>query len=91
MRMHPSDKEWMTPYIKGQIRARLKEYSKGDMERDQHLKDKVANLIKNAKRRFYETKVSELRVFNPRKWFKSIYALCGAGTQSTTPMAPTPD
>ena len=56
VRIHPSDKEWMTPHIKGQIRARRKAFSKGDTERYQQLKDKVANLIKNAKRRFYETK-----------------------------------
>ena len=55
------------------------------------MKEKVANLIKNAKRRFYETQTSELRVCNPRKWFKSIYAFCGAGKQSTSPTAPTPD
>ena len=57
----------------------------------QQLRDIVANIIKNAKRRFYETKASERRVSNPHKWFKSIYALCGAEKQRTTLIAPTPD
>ena len=91
VRMHPSDKEWMTPHIKSQIRARQKAFCKGDKESYQHLKVKVANLIKNAKRRFYETKASELRSSNPHKWFKYIYALCGADKQRTTPFVPTPD
>ena len=30
VRMHPNDKEWMTPYIKTQIRARQKAFTKGD-------------------------------------------------------------
>ena len=81
----------MTLHIKGQIRARQKAFSEGDTERYQQLKDKVGNLIKNAKRRFYETKASELRVSSPHKWLKSIYALCGAEKQRTTLIAPTPD
>ena len=91
VRMHPNDKEWMTPHIKSQIRARQKAFCKGYTESYQQLKGKVANLIKNAKRRFYETKATEFRVSNPRKWFKNIYALCGAEKQQTTPFAPTPD
>ena len=68
----------MTPHLKGAISARQKAFSKGDKERYKQMKDKVANLIKNAKRKFYETKASEFRMSNPRKWYKSIYALCGA-------------
>ena len=30
VRMHPNDKEWMTPYIKTQIRTRQKIFTKGD-------------------------------------------------------------
>lgn len=55
------------------------------------MKDKVANLIKNAKRKFYETKASESRISNPRKWYKPIYALYGAERQRTTPTAPSSD
>ena len=91
VRMHPSDKEWMTPHIKGAISARQKAFSKGDKERYKQMKDKVADFIKNAKRKFYETKASEFRMSNPRKWYKSIYALCGAERQRTTPTAPSSD
>ena len=91
VRMHPGDKEWMTPHIKGAISARQKAFSKGDKERYKQMKEKVANLIKNAKRKFYETKASDFRMSNPRKWYKSIYALCGAERQRTTPTAPSSD
>ena len=89
--MHPSNKEWMTPHIKDAISARQKAFSKGDKERYKEMKDKVANLIKNAQRKFYETNVSEFCMSNPRKWYKSIYALCGAERQRTTPAAPSSD
>ena len=81
----------MTPHIKGAISARQKVFSKGGKERYKQMKDKVANLIKNAKRKFYETKASEFRMSNPRKWSKSIYAVCGAERQRTIPTAPSSD
>lgn len=76
VRMHPSDKDWMTPHIKCAISTRQKAFSKGDKKR--YKQDKVTNLSKNAKCKFYERKASEFRMSNPRKWYKSIYALCGA-------------
>ncbi len=88
--MHPNDKEWMTPYIKTQIRARQKAFTKGDnigsYLQYRKLCAKVANLITNAKQRYYENKASSIRFSNPRKWFKCIYSLCGAQKQpSYTP------
>ena len=90
VRMHPADKEWITPAIKIQIRARQKAFVKGNMTKYQHLRIKVADSISNAKRIFYEKKVSETRNLNPSKYFKSIYSLCGAQPrQSAALNAPT--
>ena len=61
VRMHPNDKEWMTPYIKTQIRARQKAFTKGDKYEYRKLCAKVANLITNAKQRYYENKASSIR------------------------------
>ena len=60
VRMHPNDKEWMTPYIKTQIRARQKAFTKGDKYEYRKLCAKVANLITNAKQRYYENKASSI-------------------------------
>jgi hypothetical protein len=62
--MHPNDKEWMTPYIKTQIRARQKAFTKGDKYEYRKLCAKVANLITNAKRRYYKNKASSI-------WFEA--------------------
>ena len=83
-----SDKEWMTPHIKDQIRVRQKAWVKGDKEKYQQKREMVAALISSAKRKFYERKASGLRYTNPSKWFKYIYSLCGAQQLSKTPTAP---
>ena len=87
VRLHPSDKEWMTPHIKDQIRARQKAWVKGDKEKYQQKREIVAALISSAKRKFYERKASDLRYTNPSKWFKYIYSLCGAQQLSKTTTA----
>ncbi|CAB4009560.1 Hypothetical predicted protein [Paramuricea clavata] len=72
-------------YTQGtQIRARPKAFTKGDKYEYRKLCAKVANLITNAKRRYYENKASSTRFSNPRKWFECIYSLCGAEKQSST-------
>ena len=91
MRLHPSDKEWMTLHIKDQIRARQKAWVKGDKEKYHQKREMVAALISSAKRKFYERKASDLRYTqytNPSKRFKYIYSLCGAQQLSKTPTAP---
>jgi hypothetical protein len=47
------------------------------------------DLIRKAKRRFYETKASNLRYSNSSKWYKSIFSLCGAQNQQTNITAST--
>ena len=77
--MHPSDKPWMTPYIKSEIKRRQRAFAAGDMQNYQALKLMVMELIRDAKLRFYENKTAILRSTDPSKWFKSIYRLCGYG------------
>ena len=88
VRMHPNDKEWMTPYIKTQIKARQKAFTKGDKHEYQKLSSKVASLISDAKRMYYENEASTVRNSNPRKLFKCIFALCSAEKQSSFPGCP---
>lgn len=77
--MHPSDKPWMTPYIKSEIKWRQRTFIADDMQNYQALKLKVMELIRDAKLRFYKNKTANLRSTDPSKWFKSIYRLCGDG------------
>ena len=38
---------------------------------------------------YYEHEASTVRNYNPRKWFKCIFACCGAEKQSSFPVVPT--
>ena len=64
VRSHLSDKEWMTPHIKDQIRARQKAWVKGDKEKYQQKREMVAALISSAERKFYESRpaISVIRI-----------------------------
>ena len=88
VRVHPSDKPWMTPQIKILISDRQRAYTRGDQVRYNQLKAKISCLIANAKQKFYQDKAQDLRHTNPGKWYRSIYAMTGADQQHADITAP---
>ncbi|XP_028409529.1 uncharacterized protein LOC114532151 [Dendronephthya gigantea] len=78
VRFHPSDKPWMTPRIKQEIKARQKAFTSGNRSRYQLLCDKVSSLISSAKKTYYQSKAEDTRVTSPAKWYKIIYELVAA-------------
>ena len=88
VRVHPSDKPWMTPQIKILISDRQRAYTRGDQVRYNQLKAKISRLIANAKQKFYQDKAQDLRHTNPGKWYRSIYAMTGADQQHADITAP---
>ena len=89
IRVHHSDKPWITGCIKMQIKARQKAFSRVDKLKYKQLCEKVANLIATAKADYYRPNASEFRTLNQSKWYKCIYSLLNventAHTQSTWP------
>ena len=83
VRVHQSDKPWMTSYIKAKIKQRQRAYAKGDSVRYSQLCDTVRGLISHAKARYYNSKAKDLRSSNPAKWYKTINALIGANDTNT--------
>ena len=77
IRVHASDKPWMTSYIKREIRARQKAYTTGNMTQYRHLADKIITLIKRAKAKYYASKIKSKRKQDPAKWHRSISQLIG--------------
>ena len=49
IRMHPSDKPWMTPHIKFVIKERQRAFIRGDTEKYQHLRQRVMTMVTKAK------------------------------------------
>ncbi|CAB3986513.1 Hypothetical predicted protein [Paramuricea clavata] len=84
IRVHHSDKPWITGNIKMQIKARQKAFSRGDQPRYKQLCEKVANLITKAKATYYRSKASEFRTSNQSKWYNCIYSLVNAENTTHT-------
>ena len=77
VRMHPSDKPWMTSFIKAKIKARQRVFSRNDHIRYGNLCVTISELISKAKSSYYSSKAKGLRTTNPDKWFKTIFSLLG--------------
>ena len=61
VRVHHSDKPWITGYYKMQIKAREKAFSCSDKLRYKQLCEKVANHIVTIKANYYRSKAAEFR------------------------------
>ena len=83
VRVHESDKPWMTGYIKTKIKQRQRAYARGDLVRYSQLCDTVRGLISQAKARYYNSKAKDLRSSNPAMWYKTINALIEANDTNT--------
>ena len=89
VRIHASDKPWMSAYIKKEIKARQKAYTSGNTTKYRRLADKISKLIKKAKSEYYKSKVEGLRKHDSVKWHKSIFQLAGSnGENSTNNLSP---
>ena len=84
IRVHHSDKPWITGCIKMQIKARHKAFSRGDKLKYKQLCEKVANLIATAKAHYYRSNASEFRTSNQSKWYKCIYSLLNVENTART-------
>lgn len=90
---HCEDKPWFSPELKSLILNRQKAYLSGKFHLWRFLRNKVARLIKSAKRNFYSLSVSRLKYFTPRQWHKQIKKIAGLDThhnlnlQGTDPSA----
>ena len=77
IRVHVSDKPWMTSYIKREIKARQKAYTTGNMTKYRQLADKIIVLIKKAKAKYYASKIQSKRQQDSANWHRSISQLAG--------------
>ena len=84
IRVHHSDKPWITGCIKMQIKARQKAFSRGDKLKYKQFCEKVANFIATAKTSYYRSNASELRTSNQLKWYKCIYSLLNVENTART-------
>ncbi len=89
--MHPSDKPWITPSIKAQIKARQKAFCRGDKIKYEQLHNVTSKLIHNAKATYYHAEGGDFRQKVPAKWYKIVYTLFGTETNQNILQIPNED
>ena len=78
IKVHPSDKPWLTPQIKREIKARQQAYARGDSVEYKERCEKVSGLVSKAKLRYYKSKVENTKHYDQSKWYKAVYKLAVA-------------
>ena len=89
IKLHPTDKPWMTADIKDVIKKRQRAWSKGNIlqyniQYNMHytiqynmFRNKVSRLCKNARSSFYNNSIANMQEPNPKKWWDNIKLLSG--------------
>ncbi len=81
IRLHPTNKPWMTPNIKAKIKLRQQAFTRGNMSQYNLLSAQVEDMIRKAKSNYYQNKAKTFRTSDPAKWYKAIYDLSGVNSQ----------
>ena len=78
MKVHETDRPWLTSQLKALIARRQKAFSSGNELLYKMLRNKVNRERKRCRSVYYENKVKDLRVSKPRNWWREVKQLCGA-------------
>ena len=77
LKMHDTDKPWMTPTLKQLIIKRKRAFHSGDRVLWRHYRNKVQNEIRSRKHAYYANKVQHLKSSNPKKWWDCVKQMSG--------------
>ena len=77
VKIHPTDKPWMSAEIKSLILERQRAYHSGSNERWRLLRNKVRMAICKRKKEFFARKVKSLKTSDPRSWWSLVSKLAG--------------
>ena len=78
VRVHETDRPWLTSQLKALIARRQKAFSSGNELLYKMLRNRVNRERKRCRSVYYENKVKDLRVSKPRNWWREVKQLCGA-------------
>ena len=77
IKLHATDKPWITPELKLMIKDRQKAFHTGNIPAWRSLKYKVQQEIAKRKKSFYKNKVQHLKNDDCRKWWNIINQMSG--------------
>ena len=77
VKLHPTDKPWMSAEIKSLTLKRQRAYHSGSNDRWRLLRNKVRIAISKRKKEFFARKVMSLKTSDPRSWWSLVSKLAG--------------
>ncbi|XP_003724581.1 uncharacterized protein LOC100889924 [Strongylocentrotus purpuratus] len=77
IKLHPTDKPWITPRTKELINQRQIAFSNNSQGAWKSLRKQVLREISRAKRFFYRDRIQNLKSDNPSSWYKNIKVMSG--------------
>ena len=77
VKLHPTDKPWMSAEIKSLILERQRAYHSGSNDRWRLLRNKMRIAICKRKKEFFARKVMSLKTSDPRSWWSLVSKLAG--------------
>ena len=83
IKLHPTDKPWMTAEIKDAIKKRQRAWAKGNTLQYNKYRNKVTRLCKRARFAFYNNSIKNMQETNPKKWWDNIKLLSGLSKPSS--------
>ena len=83
IKIHATDKPWMTPMLKQLIIQRQRAFHSGDCAVWLHHRDKVQREISSQKSMYYARKIQNLKNSNPMQWWNYIKQI--TGKEKSTP------
>ena len=87
---HVNDAPWITAELKELIKARSKAFARGDTEKFRRLRNDVNRERKLCRKRYYNSKVDNLKNTKPSRWWYEVKKIAGmtsatGGHSSATP------
>jgi hypothetical protein len=86
IKIHDTDKPWMSPILKQLITKRQRAFHSGDEPLWRHYRNKVQYEIRFRKHTYYVNKVQHLKSSNPKKWWDCVKQMSGKNKTSSTPV-----
>ena len=86
VRLHTTDKPWMTTSLKQLIKDRQSAFHRGETTQWQRLKSKLQSEIEYRKKEFYKNKIKHLRKDDCRKWWDAVNKLSRKPRKNTNIM-----
>ena len=80
--VHVNDCPWITPNFKELIRHRQNAFISGDIVRFRKLRNLINRERKILRKKFFTSKVSQLKQVNPSQWWGAVKRISGMSSQS---------